>query len=324
MQPEQEQDLDREVVRQFAVTFINQRQCYPIQLADGSYVTVKEPLRPSHIQRHLQGELTLGAYALDAESRARWIVLDADNVDVHERLCVAASRLHTQGVPSYLEVSRRGSHLWLFIDKQPGAAARDFGRGIIAQFNLEGIELYPKQDQLKTGTGSLVRLPFGIHQLTGKRYHFVTPDGEPLAPTIRQQLALLGQPQRVTDALFAEFAEQGRAAETKRREKHMRQRAIERIPLLTSGTLSERIKATISVKEFVSQYVDLNAQNRGYCPFHDDARMSFGVNEQRNFWNCFAGCGGGSVIDFWSKWRQLHGQDSSFTATLTELASLLL
>lgn len=323
MQPEREALIDHEIVRQFALTFINQRRSYPVQLPDGSYVTVRESLRPSHIDRHLRGELTLGTYALDTESRANWISLDADNPDLHERLCVACSRLHTQGVPSYLELSRRGSHLWLFIEKQSGTAARQFGHGIIQAFSLEGVELYPKQGVLKTGPGSLVRLPFGIHRLTGKRYHFVTPDGEPLASTIRQQVALLGQPRRVPNEIFAEFAQEGQTAEAQRREEFAPQCGTERRAVPVTGTVSERIKATISVKAFISQFVDLNAQNRGYCPFHDDARMSFGVNEQKNFWHCFAGCGAGSVIDFWSKWRELHGQDSNFVATITQLAAML-
>ena len=89
-------------------------------------------------------------------------------------------------------------------------------------------------------------------------------------------------------------------------------------------SVSERVKQRISVLDFVSQYVDLNAQGKGYCPFHDDARMSFGVHQQENFWHCFAGCGGGSIIDFWMKWRQLHGQDDSFTETVSDLARMLL
>jgi hypothetical protein len=58
--------------------------------------------------------------------------------------------------------------------------------------------------------------------------------------------------------------------------------------------------------EFVSQYVDLKPTARGaigLCPFHDDHHPSFGVNDEGNYWHCFAGCGGGSVIDFWMKWQ---------------------
>jgi DNA primase len=86
--------------------------------------------------------------------------------------------------------------------------------------------------------------------------------------------------------------------------------------------VSEKIKASVTVLEFVSQYIDLKPTPGGaigLCPFHDDHHPSFGVNEAGNYWNCFAGCGGGSVIDFWIKWR---GCD--FTMAIRELAEMLL
>jgi DNA primase len=56
------------------------------------------------------------------------------------------------------------------------------------------------------------------------------------------------------------------------------------------------------------------------CLFHhDDHHRSFGVKDEDSYWHSFAGCGGGSVIDFWIKWR---GHD--FTTTVKELALMLL
>jgi DNA primase len=55
------------------------------------------------------------------------------------------------------------------------------------------------------------------------------------------------------------------------------------------------------------------------CPFHNDQHPSLGVNAEKNYWYCFAGCGGGSVIDFWMKWR---GCD--FKTAVTELAGMVL
>jgi DNA primase len=73
----------------------------------------------------------------------------------------------------------------------------------------------------------------------------------------------------------------------------------------------------------VSRYIELDERGRGYCSFHEDQHQSFGVHRERNFWHCYAGCGGGSIIDFWQKWREKQGQDPSFKATLAELAKLL-
>jgi hypothetical protein len=88
------------------------------------------------------------------------------------------------------------------------------------------------------------------------------------------------------------------------------------------ATLSERVKASVTVLEFVSQYVDLKPTASGavgLCPFHDDHHPSFGVNAEGNYWHCFAGCGGGSVIDFWMKWRKCD-----FTTVVRELAEMVL
>lgn len=37
------------------------------------------------------------------------------------------------------------------------------------------------------------------------------------------------------------------------------------------------------------------------CPFHEDKQASFSVDTNKGLWNCFAGCGGGSVIDLIAK-----------------------
>jgi hypothetical protein len=57
----------------------------------------------------------------------------------------------------------------------------------------------------------------------------------------------------------------------------------------------------------------------GLCPFHDDEHPSFGVNDEGNYWHCFAGCGGGNVIDFWMKYRNCN-----FMTAVKELAEMLL
>ncbi len=41
----------------------------------------------------------------------------------------------------------------------------------------------------------------------------------------------------------------------------------------------------------------------GLCRFDDDHNPSFRVNDKSNYWNCWTGCSGGSVVDFWIKWR---------------------
>ncbi len=197
---------------------------------------------------------------------------------------------------------------------------------------MPGIELYPKQDVLVTGPGSFVRLPLGKHRITGHRYHFISITGEPLAPSIRDQIRLLSHPERVPTEFVERLLEKAPAAllfsptpqfepkpeptKVRRGSKHRRDRHNEKP--------SHRIKATVSVLDFVGQYVELDTQGKGHCPFHDDQHTSFSVNPDHNFWYCFACERGGSIIDFWMLMRQKRGEDDSFKATISDLAKLLL
>ncbi len=214
----------------------------------------------------------------------------------------------------YLETSRRGGHLWLFFaEAVPGRLAREFGQGLMAAHNAEDVELFPKQDRVTNGPGSLIRMPFGVHRLTGQRYGFITPDGECLAPTLREQIYALRAPETVPEAAFDAYrsfvsSEEAEASKTQ----------LDAV----SDILSEKIKASVTALEFIGRYIDLKPTGSGalgLCPFHDDNHPSFGVNTEGDFWHCFAGCGGGSVIDWWIKWRECD-----FTTAVRELAEMLL
>jgi hypothetical protein len=280
-------------------------------MRDGSYVCVRQALEPAHLVAHLEGKLTLGAYVLDPDSKARYIVFDADSDEAFTQLAQLAGSLAGQNVPAYLESSRRGGHLWLFFPKAiRGRDARLFGQRLAETFSLAGVELFPKQSRLSGGPGSLIRLPFGVHRKTGQRYGFITPDGQSFAPTLDEQLKLLSAPQTVPGGFFRHVMTQPSPA---RPEPPCPRSDGAKKPL------SARIKEAISVRDFVSQYVELDANGRGFCPFHEDQHKSFSVNASGNYWHCFAGCGGGSVIDFWIKWKGVN-----FITAVHELADILL
>ena len=314
---ERQRPLDVEFSRPalvLAQRFVQRWDVYARQLDDGRYICVHEPLNVGHLHAHLRGEITLGTYVLDQQSRARFLVLDADDDAQWERLRELAGELADKDIPAYLESSRRGGHLWLFLEKKvSGKDARAFARGILATHRIEGVELFPKQDQLAYGPGSLARMPFGVHRVSGRRYGFLRADGSPLASTVREQISALRSPETIPEATFESY----------RSSAPSKPRPPRRAPVAEStGTVSEHIKASVTVLEFVSQYVDLKPTTSGalgLCPFHDDQHPSFGVNDEGNYWHCFAGCGGGSVIDFWMKWR---GCD--FRTAVRELARTIL
>ena len=314
-----ERDLlsDRELSRPVLVLaqqFVQRWDVYACQLDDGRYMCVHEPLNVGHLFSHLRGELTLGTYLLNEKSQARFIVLDADDDERFSDLVKLARALKDEEIPAHLETSRRGGHLWLFFAKAvPGHEARAFGQGLLTIHDISGVELFPKQDQLGEGPGSLIRMPFGLHRLTGRRYGFLTPNGEHLAPTIREQIQVFSAPQTVPEAVFEAFRSYVLVEPV---------RADLAPTEAPTDLVSEKIKDSVSVLEFVSRYVDLKPTASGavgLCPFHDDHDPSFGVNDRENFWHCFAGCGGGSVLDFWMKWRECE-----FTTAIKELAKMLL
>ena len=94
-----------------------------------------------------------------------------------------------------------------------------------------------------------------------------------------------------------------------------------RLALSTSSNEIERVKMAVPLIDFISAYVDLRpvaSGGVGRCPFHDDKNPSFGVNKEGNYWQCFSGCGSGSIIDFWMKWNGIE-----FSQAVKELAELL-
>lgn len=308
---------DRELSRpalDLATRFVQRWDLYAQQLSDGRYICVHQYLNSDHLMAHLRGEITLGVYLLDRESRARYMVLDIDDQKSFDQFRTEARPLAQEGVPIYLEKSRRGGHIWFFFAKPvAGHEARAFGEGILTVNKIKSVEIYPKQNTLVGGPGSLIRLPFGIHSLSNRRYGFLTWDDQPLAPTIREQIDILSSSQTVSKAAFNKYLVLAPQELPK---------TVYALSGEATGHVSGRIKSRITVLEFISQFVELKPTASGAigrCPFHDDQHPSLGVNDKGNYWHCFAGCGGGSVIDFWMRLKSCD-----FTSAVTELASLLL
>ena len=269
-------------------TFVARTDCFAVQLKDGRYYCNRSELTADHIIRHLQGKMTLGVYLLDQNGMAKYAVIDADDEDELEKLRNIQEKLP---LPSYLELSRRGGHLWFFFaEPVSGKVAKNFGLEIAKRYTVNA-EVFPKQAE-SNGPGSCIRLPFGIHLKTGKRYPF-----EGLGDW-RDQINKLSNPRRVPVPEILKYQYQEP------------QKTLRRNPLNGELPLWEKVKRQITVLELVESYVDLNSKGVGKCPFHDDKHPSFSVNIKENYWHCFAGCGGGSVIDFWMKLNNMEFKDA--------------
>ncbi len=63
---------------------------------------------------HLQGKETLALASRDELDQCRWVCIDADRQTASTHLRLVQQALEAHGLPSLLERSRRGGHLWLF------------------------------------------------------------------------------------------------------------------------------------------------------------------------------------------------------------------
>src|SRR6267154_3904041 len=184
-----------EMAQRYFAFFVN-RLAYTLQShkpgANGKhyYYRPKQDRRLSlqTICQHLNGQLTAGLYALNPKTqRSKWVAIDADYENALEDLLKLQWELRQDGVDSALERSRRGGHLWIFME-QPLLAqeGRIYIHNLARRLRVplkgagglaEGIEVFPRQDQLGPGEfGNGIRGPLGIHRGAGKRYWFYGAD----------------------------------------------------------------------------------------------------------------------------------------------------
>ena len=145
-------------------------------------------LTTSIIREHLSGSLTIGIYALNPNTqRSKWVAIDADYENALEDLLKLQWELRQDGVEAALEKSRRGAHLWIFADKPLLAQeCRIYIYNLALRLRVpvkggkglaEGIEVFPRQDQLGPEEfGNAIRGPLGVHKAAKKRYWFYGAD----------------------------------------------------------------------------------------------------------------------------------------------------
>ena len=168
-------------------------------------------LTAATIRSHLEGELTIGLYAINpATERSKWLAIDADYGGAMEDLLKLQYFLQEDKVEAALEMSRRGGHLWIFMERS--ALAREcriyiynlalrLGVRIKGSGLAEGIEIFPKHDELRKGEfGNAIRGPLGIHRGANRRYWFYGADYTP-----EKQIAYLNRLQKLNEDQLRRF-----------------------------------------------------------------------------------------------------------------------
>lgn len=184
-------------------------------------------LTPNVVEAHLQGRQTVSVRLLQPgtnTAKAGCIDFDApkDGSDTEALQAVLAQAQKVQqtatdrSLSTYLEFSgRRGFHLWLFADASlPGATWIKALQNLCYLSGYKPKEIYPATATIANdgkASGRPIRLPCGIHQMSGRRNGFLPEvvewaDGFPVVP--ENQLVLMTEFQQVNASTIARLAEE--------------------------------------------------------------------------------------------------------------------
>lgn len=163
------------------------------------------------IRRHLEGEVTIGLYAINpATQRSKWVAIDADYDGAMEDLLKLQHFLLQDGVETALEMSRRGGHLWVFMSTPVLAReCRIYVYDLASRLAVpvkrdalaEGIEIFPKHNELGPREfGNAIRGPLGIHRGANRRYWFYGADYD-----LEKQIGFLQRLRKLTTEQLVKF-----------------------------------------------------------------------------------------------------------------------
>jgi hypothetical protein len=290
----------------FIETFVSRRNDFALQRNDGGYVRAGRAISPNEVHRHLLGAQTIGSYVIDEHGCCRYGVFDADSEDGLDILRRVQGQLAAEGVASHLERSRRGGHLWVFLAPPTRASAV---RAWLLPFCSAGVEFYPKQNEGR-GFGSLIRLPLGMHRLSGKRYPFVQWSQGCLVPVVQSvttSFEWIASLERVTLPRLDTFNDAHEQSTCAPQEKSF----SKTVATNTHLAIVSSIRAWCAQQDpymIIGHVVALNSRGQGCCPF--GWHHANGRDEHASFkvyapgapggycWYCYVWQQGGSVFDF--------------------------
>ena len=189
-------DLRRRVERLMAL-FPGREDVFALQQRDGAYLPQHRPLTEADVAAHLTGQQTVGVYLLRSDDFVKFAAVDIDVQEQHRAEAVAAAAVDLGLGETQVQIEfsgRKGFHvLFCFAEWLPAVLARQFVQVIASHAGavVGRPELFPKQGALGdpgdlaglAGThgipakpaklGSLLKLPLGVHQVSGQRSRFL-------------------------------------------------------------------------------------------------------------------------------------------------------
>jgi hypothetical protein len=143
--------------------------------------SVKSVVTAETFANHLLGKELIGIYPLTLGNTVKWGCSDIDVDDIDSARNLQTS-LKVKGIPSFVEKTRKGFHVWVFANDWVSAAV--MRRAFLSAHEAIGLppkEVNPKQEET-TGLGNYVRLPYpnGVNVMPENRYVLFDADDTPM------------------------------------------------------------------------------------------------------------------------------------------------
>ncbi|HJT01109.1 MAG TPA: hypothetical protein VJ756_18595 [Terriglobales bacterium] len=252
------------------------------------------PLTEETIREHLEGEITVGLYAISpCTQRCKWVAIDADYKSAMEDLLKLQYHLWQDKVEPALEMSKRGGHLWILLATPLLAKdcriyvhdlATRLGVPVKGSGLADGIEIFPRHNAIGNGEfGNAIRGPLGIHRGANRRFWFYGADY-----TLEAQMAYLNRLRKLTEGELQAFIV-GKGLPTSASE-----RPSESKPAM--GHAGRTMRPTFRILEHIGKVRKVGRNYVGRCPScaesgHDRSGDNLAVLVQDpRFYKCWAGC----------------------------------
>jgi hypothetical protein len=186
-----------DIIQNIQDLFISRYDTYAVQKQTG-YIRLDEELTDDIIKNHLDGKITIGCYQFNKENKLKWLCFDFDGEDLGMQFQEAKRfylylKDNLKVESTILEFSgKKGYHVWIFCEETDGISALEWGKEVSKDFSVH--EIFPKQTSIGDKYGNLVKLPLGIHVISGKRTTFFDDDFNEL--TLKNSFKLLKNIQR--------------------------------------------------------------------------------------------------------------------------------
>lgn len=148
---------------------------------------VRKKLTRETFGSHISGEELIGVYPhvlIHGEWNCVWGCTDIDVEDLDSAANIKTA-FATKGIPAWIERTRKGYHVWVFLEKGSIATTGTMRKAFLAvhqAINYPAKEVNPKQENPGAGFGNYVRLPYpgGIVDPIPENRYMLDDNEEPL------------------------------------------------------------------------------------------------------------------------------------------------